>query len=149
MKYFILLSSFLLFIQPVQAEFVRKQKRPAYFIPEVEFQRKEIIPTPVKNTTQNRNINSNNHITRQNNKYQNSVKQQKEVPQKETSQKAEEQPKTYSNKENTEFSIPQYQQIYDIYHQDMLKFKKTRHLPHNQALENDLNKSSKNRFIVN
>jgi len=149
MKFFILMSSFLLFAFSAVAEFNRKEKRPEYFIPE-----KEIAKTPVfVGEPLQRRKSSPDTVAHISAKYNN-------VPAKKTINNAIQYMDTAENKivsgQNNKdktppvgMEFPRFQKVYDEYHQDILVMKKRGYLPVNQKLKEDLDKmSGDERFLV-
>lgn len=139
MKYFILMSSFLLFSFATQAQFARQEQRPEYFIPE-----REIVKAPSVVVEPQRSKNSSEAITHIS---ANTGKPQKsENPSKTTAHIS---PQTDKSQTASNMKVPHFQKKYDEYHKDILTLQKTRRLPANQKLKDDLSKMSGNeRFEV-
>jgi len=118
MKYFILMSSFLLFAFSAAAEFNRQEKRPDYFIPE-----REIVKTPVFFTQPMPQKTVSSGMAAHTGANKNSSTTNKKTP-------------PVGMKE------PRFQKIYKEYHNDVLTMKRTGFLPVNEKLRDDLKKMS-------
>lgn len=118
MKYFILMSSFLLFAFSAEAEFNRQERRPDYFIPEKEIVKTPVFfvqPMPQKKTSADTiaHIEANKNL-----------------------------PATSKTTPPVGMKEPRFQKIYKEYHNDVLTMKKTGFLPVNERLRDDLKKMS-------
>ena len=145
MKYFILMSSFLLFAFAAKAEFVRQEQRPDYFIPE-----KEIVKTPAFVVEPQRPNNGSAETIAHISAKDNSVKK---IPQRQIMTTDQNQEigaaRTQEDTRGTKMKIPHFQKKYDEYHKDILTMKNSKRLPSNPQLKEDLSKmSGEERFEV-
>ena len=140
MKYFILMSSFLLFAFSAGAEFNRQEKRPDYFIPE-----KEIVKTPVFVVDgPRRDKASSDTVAHISAKKNNNIANRAENMMQYTKTEVNDSNKISNNgeKPSAEMKNPRFQTVYDEYHNEILIMKKKGHLPENERLKDDLNKMS-------
>lgn len=142
MKYFLLMSSILLLPFSADAEFVRKEKRPEFFVPESAFSRQEKLPEiTAQNSVAKQVGDNNNRITRP-------VAEKPAKPQKLTKNSSIKTTKhdTSSTDDVTQRKFkemqktPEYQKKYDEYFDDINKLKRTGYLPANPSLQKDLMK---------
>ena len=130
MKYFLLMSSILLFAFDADAEFVRKERKPDFFVPESAY--KQDVPlAPIKYQEPK---DTDVHV----------ATRKVEVPES-THEEVRKEEIAETNPQNEDagqekMTEPEYQKIYDKYHENMLKYKRTRRLPKDPELEKDLAK---------
>jgi hypothetical protein len=150
MKYFLLMSSILLLPFSADAEFVRKEKRPEFFVPESAFSRQEKLPeiTTQKSTTKQVSNNNNKITSCRNNRITRPVAEEPAKPQKLTKNSSIETTKhdmsptddVTQRKFKEMQKTPEYQKKYDEYFDDINKLKRTGYLPANPSLQKDLMK---------
>ena len=137
MRYFLIMSSFLLFCGGADAQIVRTQKQPDFFVPEAAMSHGEKLP-PAKFRTRESSSETISHISADTP----IRKQTARVPQTaKKEKKKKENPKELSG-------TPEYQKKYDIYHSDVETLKKTGNLPNRPDLNNDLGKMRTNEALI-
>lgn len=136
MRFFLLMSSFLLFVETADAQIIRTQKQPDFFIPAEALSQGEKLP-PANFGTRHNDEKTIAHIS----KDKPVRKQTARIPQSSSKEKEKEEPQQLSG-------TPEYQTKYDIYTKDIDVLKKTGNLPNRPDLNKDLKKMQTNEALI-
>jgi len=129
MRFFLFVLSFFLFTSTVDARYVRKQPQmPDYFIPSSEMPKSEKLP-PI-------NFHPENKVKKATVPTHSAQASQ---PEEKAIETLKEKPTVTST-----FAMPEYQKKYDMYHQNIKEFSRTKKMPKREDIDTDLGKMSTN-----